>query len=146
MVGVACQRSECQPEKDVGRFILLGDLIPNAYIYSYTHIFVFLYLCKELGGQREALALDDPELAIVPREIDIEKVCIQGSLHNARHDRYPVVEVRFGKVSVYPVENVQGAVAAEGKEVVRRDGFGFACFGELVQLREDRDGFEVDGE
>lgn len=53
--------------------------------------------------------------------------------------------VGLGKVAVDPVGNVEGAVAAEGKEVVGGDGLGLAGALEHEELGQDGDGLEPDG-
>ena len=49
-------------------------------------------------------------------------------------------------VSIDPVENVEPSVRSQGKEIVRRDGFGLTSFLHHKQLRQNGHGLQVDGE
>jgi len=61
------------------------------------------------------------------------------------HDGDYVVE-SFGVVSVDPVDDVEGPVGAQGKQVVRGDGLCLAGLGDHEELGEDGHGLQVDGQ
>ena len=90
-------------------------------------------------GQPELLSLQD--LGVV----DPEKVRIQHRLDHAR-DPGNLVHIALREVAVQPVGDVEGAVEAQGEEVVGCDRFGFARALKHEELGEDGDGFEPDAE
>jgi hypothetical protein len=75
----------------------------------------------------------------------VEEVRVQRGLDEARHDGDGIDRV-LGKVPIDPVGDVQRPVRAQRKEVVGRDGLCLARPLQHEELREDRDGFEVDAE
>ena len=77
--------------------------------------------------------------------VEVEKVTIEGCLHAASHDGYQVVKP-FSVVAIDPINNVECSVAAEGKEIVRGDGFRLPCLGNHVELRHDGHRFQIYGE
>lgn len=53
---------------------------------------------------------------------------------------------RFGEIPINPVRNVQRSINAQGKEIMGRDGFGFASSLQHEQLWQYGDTFEPQGE
>ena len=68
-------------------------------------------------------------------DVEVEEVAIENSLDTAGDDCDEVVEA-FGVVAVDPIEDIESAVDAKCKEVVRGDRFSFACLADQVQLRQ----------
>ncbi len=95
---------------------------------------------SRLDGQLELLALEN--LGVV----DVEEIAVQNGLDQAGDNGNPVgLVVGLGKVAVDPVGNVEGAVAAEGKEIVGGDGLGLAGALQHEELGQDGNGLEPDG-
>lgn len=66
-------------------------------------------------------------------------------MHAASHNRNDVIEA-FEVVSVHPIEDVEGAVHAESKQVVRCDGLCLASFRHHEQLGQDSQRLQVNRE
>ncbi len=81
-------------------------------------------------------SLPAPTSGLTFGHVEIEKVTVEGSLHTASHDCYPVIEV-LHEVAIAPVDDVERPIAAEGKEVMGGDGFRFSSLRYHVQLRHD---------
>lgn len=62
---------------------------------------------------------------------------------NASSDDSDEIEESSIVVSVDPIKDVESTVGAQREQVMRRDGFGFACFGNHEELGKDGDGFKV---
>ena len=77
--------------------------------------------------------------------IQIEEVTVENSLDAASHDGNQIKE-SLKVVTVDPVENVEGAVGAEGKQVVAGDRLGLARLADHEELRQDGHRLQVDGE
>ena len=70
--------------------------------------------------------------------VNVEEVGVEDSLDEACNHGNGI-KVALGKVAVYPVEDVQGAVDAQGKEIMGGDSLRFTSPLEHEKLREDGD-------
>lgn len=68
--------------------------------------------------------------------IQVEEITVQYGLHNPSYNCNQVKEA-LEVVSVDPVQEVQGPVGAEGKQVVAGDGLGLARLTDHEQLRKN---------
>lgn len=57
--------------------------------------------------------------------IEVEKVAIQDGLNDPSNYSNPVLEI-FAIITVDPVEDVEGTIGAQSKQVVRCDRFSFS--------------------
>ena len=78
-------------------------------------------------------------------DIQVKEVAVQSSLNASGHNGNDII-VAFHVEPEAPVQNVQGPVAAEGKQVVGRDRLCLAGLGNHVELRHDGNTLQVDGE
>ena len=78
-------------------------------------------------------------------DVQVEEVTVEDCLDTASNDGNHVIE-GLSVVAVDPVENVEAAVGAEGKEVVAGDALSLPGFGHHEQLGQDGDRLQVDGE
>ena len=85
------------------------------------------------------------EIAHTFCDIEIEEVTIEDSLYTTSHHRDQVKEA-FKVEAVGPVEDVEGTVQAQGKQVVAGDGLRLARLADHEQLRQDSHWLQVDGE
>ena len=106
---------------------------------NFTNQFHVLDLLDEdiLGGQLQLLPLQHLG------DVQVEEIAVQDCLDTASHDGDHVVE-GFGVVAVDPVENVEAAVGAEGKEVVAGDALSLPSLGHHEQLGKDGHRLQVD--
>jgi len=95
------------------------------------------YWC--LGGQLQLLSLQHLG------NVEIEEVAVEDGLHAPGHDSNDVVEA-FHVVSVDPVENVEGPVGSQCKQVVACDRLGLSGLAHHEELGEDGHALQVDGE
>lgn len=79
------------------------------------------------------------------RDVEIEEVAVQNGLDTASKDRNQVVEP-FEVVSVCPVKDVQSSVGPQSEQVMRGDGFRLSGLADHEELRQNRNGLQVDGE
>lgn len=77
--------------------------------------------------------------------VQVEEITIEYCLHTASNDSDQVKEA-LKVVSVDPVKEVQGAVGAQGKQVVAGDCFSLTCLAHHEQLGQDGNRLQVDGE
>ena len=110
-------------------------------IKNFTNQFLAIDLLHDaiLGGQLQLLPLQHLG------DVQVEEIAVEDCLDTAGHDGNHVVE-GLGVVAVDPVENVEAAVGAEGKEVVAGDALGLPGLGHHEQLGQDGDGLQVDRE
>lgn len=85
-----------------------------------------------------------PQQLLTLCDVEVEKVTVENCLNASCHHSYQV-EKALKVVTVDPVENVQSAVGAKGKQVVRGDGLCFTCFADHEQLGQNGNWFQVDG-
>ena len=78
-------------------------------------------------------------------DVEVEKVTVEYCLHAASNHSYQVKE-SLEVEAVDPVENVESAVGAEGKQVVAGDGLCLPRLADHEQLRQNGHRFQVDGE
>mmetsp|Transcript_22357 Transcript_22357/g.26923 ORF Transcript_22357/g.26923 Transcript_22357/m.26923 type:complete len:245 (+) Transcript_22357:229-963(+) len=95
---------------------------------------------NSLTGKREPLVVA-PRLDVVEEEVAVDR-----GLHNARGPHNPLAVADLGEVSVDPVEQVQAAVCPEKEDIVSGQGVHILSPLEQDQLRENGNGFKVDGE
>lgn len=77
--------------------------------------------------------------------VEVEEVAVQDRLDGSGEDRNQVV-VSLGVVPVDPVEQIQGTVGTQRKQVMTGNAFRFARFADQEQLRQDGHRLQVDGE
>lgn len=70
-------------------------------------------------------------------DIQIEEIAVQNGLHNSSHYGDHVKEAL--KVEPpNPVDEVEGSVQSQEKQIMCGDGLGLSCFTDHEQLRQDR--------
>lgn len=104
-----------------------------------------VYLCMSLAVVNPLSWKLQPFPAQHFSYIQIEEVAIQDGLHNSSHDGDEII-VRLGHVTIHPVEDVEGAVGSQRKQVMRRDRLRLASLAHHEQLRQDCHRFQVDAE
>ena len=77
--------------------------------------------------------------------IEVEEVAVEHGLY-ASGNHSNQVEEALEVVAVDPVQDVQGTVWTQGKEIMRRDGLGLSGLADHKQLGQDGNGLQVDGE
>ena len=85
-------------------------------------------------------------LRFVKKQSNEKKLPFECRFRPAGPGLFYVKLLTFNIVSVDPVENIESSVRAEGKEVVGRDGLGFASLLDHEQLGKDGHRLQVDGE
>ena len=123
-------------ESCVGVNDFSNDSISVSYFNKSSHS--FLDVCC-LGWKHNLLAGHDLG------DVEIEEVAVEDSLDHAGHDGDDVVECLV-VVAEDPVEDVQTAVGAEGKQVVAGDRLRLPGLGDHEQLGQDGHTLQVDGE
>lgn len=78
-------------------------------------------------------------------DVQIEEVTVKHSLYTASNNSNEVKEV-LRVISVYPVENVECTVGAQGKQIVARDSLCLPCLTDHEQLWQDGYWLQVDRE
>lgn len=118
-----------------------GIQIKNGWIHAIFLVSHPLTCSHSLNGQLKLLSLHDSRI------VNPEEVAIKQRLKDTRRHRNVVnLMLRFGNVAVDPVGDVQGAVDAEGEDVVGGDGLGLTGTLEHEELRKNGDRLEPDGE
>lgn len=77
--------------------------------------------------------------------LTMEKVQVKPGLHQPREHADRINRV-LRKVPIDPIGDVQSPVSPQRKEIMRGDRLCLPCSLKHEELREDRDGFEVDAE
>merc|ERR1719453_525210 len=77
--------------------------------------------------------------------IMVEKVDVEARLHDASKPHDALHVVIFRHVAVDPVEQVKAAVGAQRSDIVRGEVLHLALLLQQKELRQDSDGFEVNG-
>jgi hypothetical protein len=78
-------------------------------------------------------------------DVEVEEVAVQHRLHNSCYDSNEVVVI-LSPVAVDPVEQIEGSVHAEGKQIVRGDALSLAGLGHHEKLGQNCHRLEVDRE
>ena len=114
----------------------------------FSNIFLLVKLLKEvttlntrscLGWKHNLLAGHDLG------DVEIEEVAVEDGLHNSGHNSDDVIE-GLVVVAEDPIEDVQAAVGAEGKQVMASDRLRLPSLGDHEQLGQDGHTLQVDGE
>lgn len=95
---------------------------------------------NHLTGKGEAL------IVLPGLDVIVEKVAVDGCLHNSGYPHNPLAVARLGEVSVHPVQQIQPTVATEQEHVVACQRVHILCALEQHELGQNGHRLQVDGE
>jgi len=97
-----------------------------------SSFFLFTFLSRQL----ELLALQDFG------HVKIEEITVEDRLDNSGKDGNQIIVV-LADVAINPIQNVQGSIRSERKQIVTCDRLSLASLGYHEQLRKNSHGLQV---